>query len=1014
MTEQKKIRLHQVASELNVGKDSIVDFLTKSGFEITNKPTSLVTDEMIEALLKHFIKEKKVAENFRKKFGKDSPEVTQEVVPTTSPKKVSAGVFTGEELFIEEIVIQPTTKIIPEQPVEDKKVPTPTREIEIEPKESGFQEPKIGEVIDIDKFKPVPKRKEKEIKEEKKLEEAKVKKEEIRKVKEKIKEKIPEAKQKVEATKVEEKEAIESKLKIEKEHKIVEAKHKEELKITETKPKIEKPEQKPVVEEVSAKIHPEKPADVVTPKEEKKVERKKEPIKKKEEKKPVETKKLDFELAKPEIEEVAPQVYETEEEEPEPMFKHIDIHDEEEELIPLVKDKWLRKRGGKTKLERYKPAFDKKVTRKKSPREIIQESEQEIERNIRETLHGFAEESDVKRRAKIRHRRKEEKHEREQLAQQELEKQKKHIQTVEFITTAELAKLLGVDPTEVVQKCFELGLIVSLNQRLDKETIILIALDYGFEVEFIEEKELQFKQLDFEDPPESLQPRPPIVTIMGHVDHGKTSLLDYIRKSNIVAGEAGGITQHIGAYQVEVPGKGFITFIDTPGHEAFTAMRARGAMITDIVVLVVAADDAVMPQTVEAINHARAANVPIIVAINKIDKPDANPNRIKQQLSELGILVEDWKGSYQCVEISAKFGTNVDLLLEKILLEAELLDLKANPNRNAKAVVVESHLDKGRGPVATAIVQKGTLKIGDIFVVGLTYGRVRSMYDERERKLDSAGPSTPVRIIGFDDLPEAGDILYVVESEQMARQIASMHQQLKREQALRREKVITLDDLSHKIHLGQIKELNLIIKTDVTGSLEALSDALSKLSNEEVKLNILHKGVGNVNESDVTLAAASNAVIIAFQVSTTGGARKLAEKHSVEIRRYEIIYECINDVKMAIEGLLSPDIQEVTTATIEVRKIFKISKIGTVAGCYVKSGKVNRNENVRVLRDGLVIHTGTIASLKRGKEDVREVDQGYECGIMLDRFNDIQEGDIIESFKIVEHKKTLDNKNKLD
>lgn len=1004
MTEQKKIRLHQVASELNVGKDSIVDFLTKSGFEISNKPTSLVTDEMIEALLKNFIKEKKVAEIFRKKFGKDSPEVAQEVASATSTKNVTAGIVTEEELFTEEIIIQPTSKVIPEKHIEDRKITTSTQEIVVEPKEADFQEPKVGEVIDIERFKPVSKKKEKELKEEKKLKKEQVKKEEIRKVKETTIEQVPEVKQKVEVTKVEEKEVVEIKPKIEKEHEVVATKYREEHKISEPKPKIEKP----IVEEIVAKKQPEKPIEVTPTKEEKKAVKKKEPIKKKEEKKSVETKKLDFELAKPEIEEVSPQVYDKEEEEPETMFKHIDIHEDEEELIPLVKDKWLRKRGGKSKLEKYKPAIDKKVIKKKSPREIIRESEQEIERNIRETLHGFAEESDVKRRAKIRHRRKEEKHEREQLAQQELEKQKKHIQTVEFITTAELAKLLGVDPTEVVKKCFELGLIVSLNQRLDKETITVIALDYCFEVEFIEEKELQFKQLDFEDPPESLQPRPPIVTIMGHVDHGKTSLLDYIRKSNIVAGEAGGITQHIGAYQVEIPDKGFITFIDTPGHEAFTAMRARGAMITDIVVLVVAADDAVMPQTIEAINHARAANVPIIVAINKMDKPDANPDRIKQQLSELGILVEDWKGPYQCVEISAKFGTNVDLLLEKILLEAELLDLKANPNRNAKAVIVESHLDKGRGPVATAIVQKGTLKIGDIFVVGLTYGRVRSMFDERERKLDFAGPSTPVRIIGFDDLPEAGDILYVVETEQMARQIASMHQQLKREQTLRREKVISLDDLSKKIQIGQLKELNLILKTDVTGSLEALSDALSKLSNEEVKLNILHKGVGNVNESDVTLAAASNAVIIAFQVSTTGGARKLAEKHSVEIRRYEIIYECINDIKLAIEGLLSPDIQEVTTATIEVRKVFKISKIGTVAGCYVKSGKVNRNDRVRVLRDGLVIHTGTIATLKRGKEDVREVDQGYECGITVERFNDFQEGDIIESFKIVEQKRTLD------
>ena len=995
MAEQKKIRLHQIASELNVGKDSIVDFLTKSGFEISNKPTSLVTDEMIEALLKNFIKEKKVAENFKKKFGKDSPTVAQEVVSPTTSQGIPGTIAFEDELFTEEIIISPPPKTTTIEPAVEAKIPVqPSTAKEAEAAHTSFQEPKVGEIIDIDKFKPGAKKEKKD-----KFVEVEDKKTKIEAAprEEKITEKIPDKKFK-EEPKTTPKETIpHPPLRVEKESKI------------EHKPKVEKPKAEPIAEPIKAKQPPEKLVEPVVAKEPEKEDKRKEPIKKKEEKKPAEAKKLDFELAKPEIEEFKHFEYEKEIEEPEPMFKHIDLHEEDEEFVPLVKDKWLRKRGGKSKLDKYKPVFDKKPIKKKSSRDIIRESEQEIEKNIRETLHSVVEESDVKRRAKIRHRRKEEKLEREQLAQQELEKQKKHIQTTEFITTAELAKLVGVDPTEIIQKCFQLGLIVSLNQRLDKETISLIALDYGYEVEFIEEKEVQLKELDFEDPPETLQPRPPIVTIMGHVDHGKTSLLDYIRKSNIVAGEAGGITQHIGAYQVEIPGKGFITFIDTPGHEAFTAMRARGAKVTDIVVLVVAADDAVMPQTIEAINHARAANVPIIVAINKIDKPDANPDRIKQQLAELGILVEDWQGPYQCVEISAKFGTNVDLLLEKILLEAELLDLKANPDRNAKATIVESHLDRGLGPVATAIIQKGTLKIGDIFVVGLTYGRVRSMFDERNRKLELACPSTPVRIIGFNDLPEAGDILYVVDSEQVAKQIASMRQQLKREQTLRKEKVISLDDLSKQIQMGNIKELNLILKTDVTGSLEALSDALSKLSNEEVKINVLHKGVGNVNESDVTLAAASNAVIIAFQVSSTGGARKLAEKHSVEIRRYEIIYECLNDIKLAIEGLLSPEIQEVTTATVEVRKVFKISKVGTVAGCYVKSGKLSRNDNVKVLREGLVIHTGSIASLKRGKDDVREVDQGYECGIMLEKFNDFLEGDIIESFKIIEQKRTLNN-----
>ncbi|MEJ5287384.1 MAG: Translation initiation factor 2 [Candidatus Kapaibacterium sp.] len=999
MIEQKKIRLHQVASELNVSKDTIVSYLNKNGFEIQNKPTSIVSNEMIEALLKGFIKEKKVAENFRNKFLQDtSAEVaTAKQTTTTATKEILQDEFT----FKEETVVtdKSTIRQIEESLdfIEEVKVEKEIKETKIEPQTS---EPKVGEVIDLNRFET--KRKKEEVKEKKptKKDETQLKKtQEIPPPKVKPEKKVIE--QKKEPPKVEEPK--------EKKPAEVTPKVEEKKKVIGVHPTV-KPTEEAKPKEIVAPKEELKPKEEAPAKKEEKI-KKAEPIRKKEEKKLKKLEGVEIQLAEPTIEKVEVTTEEPQEEEIEVVdrFKHIDLHEDEEEIVPIVKDKWLRKRGGKQKLEKYKPLLDKKIQKKKIYRDFIKESEQEIEKNIRETLHSTQEISDIRKRAKIRHKRKEEKLEKVHQIQEELEKQKKIIQTTEFITTGELAKLVGVDPAEIIQKCFQLGLIVSLNQRLDKDTITLIALDYGYEVEFIEEKEIQLKDLDFEDPEETLQPRPPIVTIMGHVDHGKTSLLDYIRKSNIVAGEAGGITQHIGAYQVEIPGKGFITFIDTPGHEAFTAMRARGAMVTDIVVLVVAADDAVMPQTIEAINHAKAANVPIIVAINKVDKPDANPDRIRQQLSEVGILVEDWQGPYQCVEISAKFGTNVDLLLEKILLEAELLNLRANPNRPAKATIVESHLDRGKGPIATAIIQKGTLKIGDIFVVGLTYGRVRAMFDEREKRLEKAGPSTPVRIVGFDDLPEAGDILYVVESEQVAKEIASKRQQVRREQNLRREKVITLDDLSKQIQLGQIKELNLILKTDVMGSLEALTDALSKLSNEEVKVNILHRGVGNVNESDVTLAAASNAVIIAFQVSTTGGARKLAEKHSVEIRRYEIIYDCLNDVKLAVEGLLSPDIKEVVTGTLEVRKTFKISKVGTVAGCYVKSGKINRNDNVRVIRDGLVIHTGTISSLKRGKDDVREVDQGYECGIMIEKFNDIQEGDIIEAFKTLEIKRTLNN-----
>lgn len=943
MVEQKKkIRLHQVATELNIGKDSIVDFLNKTGFKIENKATAVVSEEMFDALLKGFVKEKKGIENLKKLFSKDSPQPSEQPTLTEVEAATSTTPIIVEEdldsFFVEEVITteretvstSQKIEIVEEKPAQLDQitslsggVPDLLKTTETVTTDSG---PKVGDVIDLKTGKLKTKEKtqpSKQLKKPKIEKESKKTKERKEVIKEERKETKPSAVQK------QPKETIKPPLEIE--ASVI------------TEPALEEETiEEPIIEDV-------------------------------------ETTK---------VKQVEDLIY------------------DEDFTEEIVRDKWLRKRGKKPTPIKQLPEKKKKF--KKTTFEIIQESDEEIEKTIKTTLQGIAEESDVRRRAKIRHKRKEEKLEREQRQMEELEKSSKILQLTEFITTAELAKLLNVEPTEIITKCFQLGIIVAMNQRLDKDLITLVASDYGYEVEFIEEKELQFQDLDFEDPIDSLQTRPPIVTIMGHVDHGKTSLLDYIRKSNIVAGEAGGITQHIGAYQVEVPGKGFITFIDTPGHEAFTAMRARGAMVTDIVVLVVAADDAVMPQTIEAINHARAANVPIIIAINKIDKPDANPDRIRQQLSELGILVEEWQGTYQSVEISAKFGTNVDLLLEKILLEAELLDLKANPNRPAKAAIVESHLDKGRGPIATAIIQKGILKLGDIFVAGLTYGRVQAMFDERDRRLESAPPSSPVRIVGFDSLPEAGDVLYVVDSIQLARQIAARRAQIKREQLLRQTQILTLDDLSKQIKLGSIKELNLVLKTDVTGSVEALSESLLKLSTDEVKVNILHKGVGSVTETDVSLAAASNAVVIAFHVSPTGAARKLAEKLSVEIRRYDIIYDCVNDVKLALEGLLSPDIQEQKTATIEVRRIFKIAKLGTVAGCYVQSGKISRNDKIRILRDGLEIYTGNISSLKRGKDDVREVDAGYECGIMLEKFNDIQEGDILEGFKVIEVRRTLE------
>jgi translation initiation factor IF-2 len=631
--------------------------------------------------------------------------------------------------------------------------------------------------------------------------------------------------------------------------------------------------------------------------------------------------------------------------------------------------------------------------------------EVEVAKAIRETLAEMVDDS-ISTRAAIRKKRKKEREEEELRLQEERERDKMHMKVTEFVTVGELADLMRASVAEVIQKCMGLGIMVSINQRLEKDTIQLVADEFGFSVSF--ESEFTSDALvDVDDDEEDLKPRAPVVTIMGHVDHGKTSLLDYIRNSNVVAGEAGGITQHIGAYEVTLDDGKQITFLDTPGHEAFTAMRARGAQVTDIVVLVVAADDAVMPQTVEAISHAQAAAVPIVIAINKIDKPDSNPERIRQQLSEKGVLIEEWGGKYKAVELSAKTGINVDQLLERILLEAEVLELKANPDRMARGVVVEAELDKGKGIVATVLVQKGSLRIGDSFICGVWSGRARAMFDERGRRVEVAHPSQPVQLIGFDGIPQAGDDLVVLENEREARDISIKRQQLKREQDFRQRRMITLDDISKQIKEGQVKDLPIIVKGDVDGSVEALSDSLMKLSTNEVKVVVIHKGVGGISEGDVLLAAASRAVIIGFHVRPNLNARRLAEKEEVDIRLYNIIYDAINEVKSALEGMLAPSLSEQILATVEVREVFKVSRVGTIAGCYVQDGKIIRNNKVRLVRDGLIVFDGSIASLKRFKEDVREVEQGFECGIGLEGYNDIKTGDTIEAYTIVETKRKL-------
>ncbi len=633
-------------------------------------------------------------------------------------------------------------------------------------------------------------------------------------------------------------------------------------------------------------------------------------------------------------------------------------------------------------------------------------TDEEVSKQIKETLEKLTNKGVKSKASKHRRDKRKERREMEAMEMEAMEKDKT-LHVTEFVTVNELASLMDVAVTEVISACMSLGIMVTMNQRLEADTIQLVADDFGYDIEFSNvEEDLEIED-ETEDAPEDLISRAPIVTVMGHVDHGKTSLLDYIRKANVIAGESGGITQHIGAYNVKLENNQKIAFLDTPGHEAFTAMRARGAQVTDIAIIVIAADDQVMPQTREAISHAQAAEVPIIFAINKIDKQTANPDKVKEQLANMNLLVEDWGGSIQSQDISAKQGLNVEELLEKVLLEAEILDLKANPKRLATGTVVEASLDKGRGYVSTILVQNGTLRVGDYLVAGSNHGKVRAMLDERGKPVKEAGPSTPVTILGLDGAPTAGDKFRVFEDERDAKQVATKREQLQREQTIRTQKHITLDEIGRRIALGDFKELNIILKGDVDGSVEALTDSLQKLSTEEIHINILHKGVGQITESDVLLASASDAIVIGFNVRPGTSAKEIADREEIEIRNYSIIYDAINDVKEAMEGMLSPELKEQVTGNIEIRETFKVSKVGTIAGCMVLDGKVTRNSNIRLIRDGVVIHDGELASLKRFKDDVKEVTKGYECGLNIKNYNDIQVGDIIEAYETVEVKKKL-------
>ena len=653
-----------------------------------------------------------------------------------------------------------------------------------------------------------------------------------------------------------------------------------------------------------------------------------------------------------------------------------------------------------------RPGEGRRNKNKNTPKPIVRPevSDEEVSKQVKDTLARLTAKGAKTKASKYRKEKREAVAERMSEESAREQQERSILKVTEFVTVSELATMMNVSPTEVITACMNLGLMVSINQRLDAEALVVVAEEFGYKVEFVSVEIQEAIADDHEDKEEDLVSRPPIVTVMGHVDHGKTSLLDNIRKTNVIEGEAGGITQHIGAYSVELNGQK-ITFLDTPGHEAFTAMRARGAKITDVAIIIVAADDNVMPQTIEAINHAQAAGVPMVFAINKIDKPNANPDHIKEQLSQMNYLVESWGGKYQDQEISAKKGINLDKLLEKVLLEAEMLELKANPNKKAVGTVIESTLDKGRGYVSTVLVQAGTLRIGDVILSGTFTGRVKAMFNENGKKVTEAGPSTPVQVLGLNGAPQAGDLFNVMDDDRSAREIANKREQLQRMQGIMTQKHVTLDEIGRRIAIGSFKELNIIVKGDVDGSVEAMSGSLIKLSKETVQVNVIHAAVGQISESDVLLAAASNAIIVGFQVRPSAAARKLAEKEEIEIRLYSIIYDAINDIKDAIEGMLEPVMKEEIVASVEVMEIFRISKVGTVAGCVVREGKLQRSTPIRVIRDGIVIYTGKLGSLKRFKDDVKEVTSGQDCGLNIESFNDVRVGDIVEGYEQVEVKR---------
>lgn len=999
---EKSLRLSQLAKECNTGVSTVMDFLAAQGLDEKMRPTTKISEDYIQLTLEKFAPDKARKEasekvSQQKKEEKEAlraekegptPEVVVEA-PVAEEKLIKgrAGELSGPKM-VGKIDLNKPAKPAEEPVSEVKEIVVEAPPAKEEPT-LVVETPKVEEKPDVVAEAPVV------------VEKVEAKTAEVPKEKEKTKEPAPKAEPKVEAkpiaTEKKEEPKKETKAKVEVVPEVKE----------EPKPKVE--EKTEVVAEKSEKV--EAPAEVI----------------------PAETK--DGEAATEAIEGAGDGKIETKFQKlsgPKFTGEKVDLSKFERPKKKKVASSADNKTTPGKKRQRKRivkpgeattgagnrtggpgnnrggqrpggPGGNRGRGRKPEPKREL--TPEEIQKQIKETLEKLTGGKKNKG-AKLR-RDKRDRH-KEQLALDELrqEEESKTIKVTEFVTVSELANMMNVSVNEIISACMSLGMMVTMNQRLDGETLNIVAEEFGYTVEFVSADVTDAMEI-IEDAAEDLVARAPIVTVMGHVDHGKTSLLDYVRKANVIAGESGGITQHIGAYSVQLESGQHITFLDTPGHEAFTAMRARGAKVTDIAIIVIAADDDVMPQTKEAISHAQAAQVPIVFAINKIDRDGANPERIKESLAQMNLLVEDWGGKVQSHDISAKTGLGIDELLEKVLLESELLELKANPNRNSNGTIVEASLDKGRGYLATILVQNGTLKIGDYVLAGQYSGKVRAMLDERGHRLQEAGPAQPVSILGLDGAPQAGDNFTVMDDEKEAKNIAAKRTQLQREQSARSQKNLTLEEIGRRLAIGDFQELNIIVKGDVDGSIEALADSLQKLSTEEIQVNIIHKAVGQISESDILLAAASDAIIVGFQVRPSASARKVAERENVDIRLYSIIYAAIDEIKDAMEGMLSPDVKEEITCNVEVRETFKISKVGTIAGCFVLDGTITRNTRIRLIRDGVVVYTGELGSLKRFKDDVKEVKKGYECGLNIDKFNDIKIGDIIEGFEEVEVKKTL-------